>query len=121
MEWQSRGSCKGKPLDWFFFKATKTEAVFPQVADLCSKCPVRADCLTYAINTVGLVGVWAGTTTFDRMKLRRNNPRNRCGTNNGYQRHRSRKEQACQACLAAHRAHRAGQRGGYVFGARENS
>jgi hypothetical protein len=95
-------------------------AWFPQVADLCGKCPVRADCLTYAINTVGLVGVWAGTTTFDRIKLRRDNPRNRCGTNNGYQRHRSRKEQACEACLAAHRAFRAGQRGGYVFGARAN-
>jgi hypothetical protein len=120
MEWQSRGSCKGKPLDWFFFKATKTEAVFPQVADLCSKCPARFDCLHYAINTVGLVGIWAGTTTADRMKLRRENRQRGCGTVSGYHGHRYRSEPVCDRCKAAMRDYQANRRGGYVFRQRAN-
>jgi len=120
MEWQSRGSCKGKPLDWFFFKSTKTEIVFPQVADLCAKCPARFDCLHYAINTVGLVGIWAGTTTADRMKLRRENRQRGCGTVSGYHGHRYRSEPVCDRCKAAMRDYQANRRGGYVFRQRAN-
>ena len=120
MEWQSQGSCKGKPLDWFFFKNTKTEIVFPQVEDLCAKCPARFDCLHYAINTVGLVGIWAGTTTADRMKLRRENRQRGCGTVSGYHGHRYRSEPVCDRCKAAMRDYQANRRGGYVFRQRAN-
>jgi WhiB family redox-sensing transcriptional regulator len=120
MEWQSQGSCKGKPLEWFFFKNTKTEIVFPQVADLCAKCPVRFDCFHYAINTVGLVGIWAGTTTADRMKLRRENRQRGCGTVSGYHGHRYRSEPVCDKCKAAMRDYQANRRGGYVFRQRAN-
>jgi len=120
MTWQDQSACKGQPLEWFFFSDIRSEVVFPQVAELCASCPARFDCLNFAITTTGMVGIWAGTTTAERMKLRRENRATGCGTNNGYQRHRYRREPVCEACRAAHRAHKARTRGGYVFGARAN-
>jgi WhiB family redox-sensing transcriptional regulator len=121
MEWQSQGSCKGKPLEWFFFKQTTTEVVFPQVADLCSKCPVRADCLTYAITTRS-EGIWAGTTTADRRNPNRQRRElkarmTECGSYGGYQKHLRDKTQRCYECKVARNAYIAQQRrGGYQYG-----
>jgi len=33
---------------------------------LCNQCPIKRDCLEYAIETDQRFGVWAGTTSADR-------------------------------------------------------
>lgn len=33
---------------------------------LCKSCPIKADCLEYAIETNQRYGIWAGTTATDR-------------------------------------------------------
>ena len=121
MEWRSESSCKGKPLDWFIFNAPHAEVVFPQVADLCNKCPVRHDCLREAIETKS-EGIWAGTTTQDR----RNPLRQRrelgaqmvdCGSYGGYQKHLRTKTSPCHECKVARNEYVTKQRrGGYEYG-----
>lgn len=37
---------------------------------ICRECPVRFECLNYAL-AQNLVGVWGGTTTEERKRLRR--------------------------------------------------
>jgi WhiB family redox-sensing transcriptional regulator len=121
MEWQSQGSCKGKPLDWFFFKNLETEQVYPQVKELCAGCPVRHDCLKDAIETRS-VGIWAGTTTADR----RNPLRQRrelkaqmtdCGSYGGYRKHLRNKTPTCYQCRVARNTYVTMQRrGGYQYG-----
>lgn len=38
---------------------------------LCAGCPVRTDCLEYALSVPWLVGYWGGTTAGRRAKIRR--------------------------------------------------
>jgi WhiB family redox-sensing transcriptional regulator len=42
------------------------------VADrVCAECPIRAECLAYAVAIPSLEGVWAGTSFKQRQRLRR--------------------------------------------------
>ena len=38
---------------------------------VCLNCPVVAQCLRYAMENPSLVGVWGGTSSKDRMRMRR--------------------------------------------------
>ena len=38
---------------------------------ICNECPVKIDCLEYAINTNQDSGIWGGTTEEERKNLRR--------------------------------------------------
>ncbi len=37
---------------------------------ICEKCPVRRDCLNYALETPVLDGVWGGKTPRERARMR---------------------------------------------------
>lgn len=37
---------------------------------VCASCPVRTECLTYALADPTLTGVWGGTTTQQRGRIR---------------------------------------------------
>ena len=39
--------------------------------EVCNDCPVKAMCLDYALSA-HMIGIWGGTTTEDRQKLRSN-------------------------------------------------
>ena len=41
------------------------------VKAVCARCSVRDECLTYALDDPGLAGVWAGTASRVRQRLRR--------------------------------------------------
>ena len=38
--------------------------------EICSACPVRQECLDFAMADNELTGVWGGTTTQERKRLR---------------------------------------------------
>lgn len=42
-----------------------------KVKQVCNGCPVRMDCLDYALSDTSLVGIFGGTTEKERRRLRR--------------------------------------------------
>ena len=64
--WRARAACRGVPTALFFTDPPSGTAVV-----LCSRCPVRAECLAYALADPHLVGYWAGTTERERRQMRR--------------------------------------------------
>jgi WhiB family redox-sensing transcriptional regulator len=67
---------------------------------LCDGCPVASACLAYALTDPELRGIWGGTTTADRAKLR-GDLGDKCGTYAGYLVHRKLDETACVRCSMA--------------------
>jgi WhiB family redox-sensing transcriptional regulator len=65
--WQRRAACRGTGTDLWF--ATDTEALEGARA-VCGACPVRRDCLAYALASHKLVGIWAGTDERERRRMR---------------------------------------------------
>jgi WhiB family redox-sensing transcriptional regulator len=70
-DWQSRGLCA----------QTDPEAFFPAKGDsareakrLCARCPVRAECLAYALANNEQHGVWGGLSERERRRLPRATP-----------------------------------------------
>jgi WhiB family redox-sensing transcriptional regulator len=57
--WVSNGACYG----------ADTELFFPIATAVCGRCKVRADCLSYALETMQH-GIWGGTTEDERAALR---------------------------------------------------
>jgi hypothetical protein len=94
-------------------KPTKTNPGMPE-------CPVKQECLEYALQLPGItIGVFGGTTERERRLLKRqivsgvnyisNKPvavhakrPMRHGTSAGYEQHRRRRETPCDACKEAH-------------------
>ncbi|MGH8973674.1 MAG: WhiB family transcriptional regulator [Acidimicrobiia bacterium] len=65
-------ACRGAPAHWFFPAAEGDEAD-PYVAAraLCQGCPVRLECLAWAIETRERHGMWGGHAPAERRALRR--------------------------------------------------
>jgi hypothetical protein len=79
---------------------------------ICYSCPVRVDCLEYALRQeIAVDGIWGGTSVVDRRRIRRErgiDDVKPCGTRAAYTRHRQRGETPCPDCTAANSAyHRA--------------
>lgn len=74
MSWQDRAACLrlGTP-DMFFPNGTTGDAE-PQIRaakSVCARCPVRAECLEFALSSRQDFGVWGGLTEEERRSLRR--------------------------------------------------
>jgi WhiB family redox-sensing transcriptional regulator len=68
--WAARGACARHPdPDLWFASADEPRA--QQAIDICGTCPVKAECLGYAMSVPGLPGIWGGTTTTMRTRLRK--------------------------------------------------
>ncbi len=68
--WMDRASCKGKdPTGEIFYPVRGADVT--QAKRICAGCPVREDCLEYAIRHQERFGVWGGTTEGRRRKMRR--------------------------------------------------
>jgi WhiB family transcriptional regulator, redox-sensing transcriptional regulator len=52
-----------------FFPATPQEEA--EALALCATCPVRAQCLEYALRNKESHGIWGGTTPEERRRIRR--------------------------------------------------
>lgn len=65
--WMQEASCLGSSPDLWFPSHDR----IPQEAKaICAACPVRSDCLEYALADRRLSGIWAGTSASDRRRLR---------------------------------------------------
>lgn len=63
-DWAARGACLSGDPD-LFFPITSSGPALLQIArakPVCARCPVRIDCLSYALATGQDAGVWGGTT-----------------------------------------------------------
>lgn len=71
-----RAACRGADPDLF---VNDYEPPFPpaEAAEFCASCPIMPECLSWALR-VGEVGIWGGTTTYQRRQLMRHRERTRC-------------------------------------------
>ena len=119
-DWRDSAACKNYDTN-IFFPETKETTLQAEPIEICNSCPVKVDCLDYALKHEGL-GIWGGLNQTDRSKLRRElsiylqpptgkmrvgHPN--CGTNAGYAwlvRHNRNKpdlaKEMCKLCLEAH-------------------
>lgn len=67
--WQASAACRSLT-PGLFFSDNSGEGSAEAVA-VCGTCPVRSDCLQFALDNGELLGVWGGTTPSQRARLRR--------------------------------------------------
>ena len=67
--WMDDAACKGQPTD-LFFPARGDSTV--EAKAICAGCPVRAECLEYALAGASheAAGIWGGTSFRQRRKIR---------------------------------------------------
>jgi WhiB family transcriptional regulator, redox-sensing transcriptional regulator len=65
--WMKRAQCRGVGRDLFFPEHGGNGT---RARRICSSCPVRQDCLDYALANPEMAGVWGGTTERERQKMR---------------------------------------------------
>ncbi|MFE0103430.1 WhiB family transcriptional regulator [Streptomyces sp. NPDC059009] len=72
MEWLQRAACRDEDPELFFPVGTKGPALRDVRAAkrICARCPVRGQCLRWALATGQDSGVWGGTSPEERMMLR---------------------------------------------------
>lgn len=68
-EWQQLAACRGEDPDLFFPGPGLDPYDTPRV--ICAGCPVRLDCLEYALDHHVDEGCWGGTTPRQRERARR--------------------------------------------------
>lgn len=71
--WRDEASCKELDTEIFFPIGLTGDAVTQTelAKSICAECPVRADCLEFAIRTLQDHGVWGGHTEDERRVIRR--------------------------------------------------
>lgn len=71
--WQYRAACEGKPRLFFVADANAPadDPIWAEAKAICAGCPVRLDCLDYAMRNRETDGVWGGLDPAQRRKLRR--------------------------------------------------
>ncbi|QVJ03025.1 WhiB family transcriptional regulator [Nocardiopsis eucommiae] len=69
-QWQDDAECRFEDID-LFFDPTMQE----QAKEVCSWCPVRSECLDYAISRPEKYGTWGGLGEEERDKVRINTRR----------------------------------------------
>lgn len=80
-DWRMFGRCLFQPSVFDIVEdAQGNEPPYPTAAqaDCCNRCPVRTDCLNYALDTRESAGVWGGMTTYQRELLIKVQSRKSC-------------------------------------------
>jgi len=69
--WESQAACLDSDPDLFFPIAPSGPALqqIAQAKAICARCPVRCECLRFALTTHQIHGVWGGTSEEDRQRL----------------------------------------------------
>jgi WhiB family redox-sensing transcriptional regulator len=66
--WTDQAACRGTDTEIFFPANADEEA---EALSICATCPVRAQCLEYAVRNKEIYGIWGGTTADQRRRIRR--------------------------------------------------
>ncbi|MFF5533689.1 WhiB family transcriptional regulator [Streptomyces cinerochromogenes] len=71
--WRDHAACRHEDPDLFFPIGTTGPAQVQseQAKAVCRHCPVRDQCLEWAMDTDQSIGIWGGTTELERRTLRR--------------------------------------------------
>jgi WhiB family transcriptional regulator, redox-sensing transcriptional regulator len=67
--WKMLGHCVGKDPAIFFPVVDYNRFEVKVAKDICAVCPVRAQCMDYALRN-NEVGIWGGTTERERKKIK---------------------------------------------------
>lgn len=68
--WRVRAACRHWPKKLFFPNVGRGGAnTSDQAKSLCWRCPVRSECLAYALETKQEAGIWGGKTWAERKRL----------------------------------------------------
>lgn len=67
-DWQDYGNCLGVDPDLFF---PERGASTREAKEVCRGCPVKVDCLEFALENVEKFGIWGGYSERERRRLRR--------------------------------------------------
>lgn len=65
--WISRAACANEPTDLFFPENGEGTELAKAI---CGGCPVRGECIGYAVAIPSLDGIWGGLTRQERSRLR---------------------------------------------------
>jgi WhiB family redox-sensing transcriptional regulator len=80
MTWQYSAACRGEEADLFFApnyfeRKEEKEAREARAKAVCARCPVRSECLDYALRTREPHGIWGGLNEVERKALLRERER----------------------------------------------
>lgn len=74
LEWQLAAACRGEAASSFYppahFERKEVRVARERAAKfICASCPVRQDCLSYALRTSEPHGIWGGLNELERRQL----------------------------------------------------
>ena len=72
MSWEERARCGQYDPEIFFDPGARAER---KAKSICAQCPVRLDCLAWALSVRAEFGVWGGLNGKERNSLLRRSPR----------------------------------------------
>jgi len=80
MGWQYRASCRGEDAEMFFApnyfeRKDEKDAREVRAKAICADCPVRVECLEYALRSREPHGIWGGLNELERRALIRQRER----------------------------------------------
>ncbi len=64
--WKADGACSGLPTIWWYQNVKEPNEPERRARKICEGCPVRRECLEYALRNREKDGVWGGLNTDDR-------------------------------------------------------
>ena len=67
-EWQDNAACRGQGELFFFERGNNTKNTI-MAKEICNSCPVRKDCLDFAITNRFEYGIWGGKTPKERLLI----------------------------------------------------
>ncbi|MFJ6084822.1 WhiB family transcriptional regulator [Streptomyces sp. NPDC092369] len=70
-DWRDQAACRYEDPDLFFPIGTSGPALLQteQAKEVCGRCPVREQCLRWALETKECLGIWGGTDETERRAL----------------------------------------------------
>lgn len=81
-DWRVRGLCRDANYDLFFPSAAEDESEppypSPEVKRICNLCPVRHECLEYALANRIPYGIFGGQSAYERSLILKPKSRKRC-------------------------------------------
>jgi WhiB family redox-sensing transcriptional regulator len=68
--WMVDAACADHPVDWWFPTSGDCGSIVAEARRICHQCPVRVDCLDYALEHGIHHGIWGATTERERRRIR---------------------------------------------------